>query len=135
MEVLKLGKWHIPLSYALQQAVADAVPLSAVETRLVVVGDLQHAHDDEMVEGATHGVERPEGEVLCLPLANAVAHPETAIYLLAGVGDMQPVVDLLQDDGFVETNEASQGRQHLQGWFVNQQFAHNNLLESPVATG
>jgi len=135
VHMLKLGIWHIPLGDTREQVVVDAVPLGAVEAGLVVIVCFQQPHDNEAFEGAAHGVEGPEGEVLFMPVRQTVAHPTTAVYLFAAVGRTEPVVDLLQNDGFVEADEAGQGGQHLQRGFVDQEFTHFVLHKRPLASG
>ena len=64
-------------------------------------------------------------EKVAVPLLQRVAHPppENAARPLALVeGVQEPEVELLQDQGLVETQQASQARQDLKRRFVDQEF-------------
>ena len=105
--------------------VVNRVPVHPKAALFAELARRDQAPLDEAFEGPLHGLlVLPPGE-LSVPLLQRVAHPppENAARPLALVeGVQEPEVELLQDQGLVETQQASQARQDLKRRFVDQEF-------------
>lgn len=100
--------------------VVDGVPEGVV--RWLDLGS-KFLGDDEAVgaqifEDPSNGAHAPPGEILLLPVCVGVVAPPSAFAVAVVVAgfylDDEPVVELLDRDGFVESDSLGQARQHLQ---------------------
>ena len=104
----------------------NGVPVGPVP---LVVGQAFHPQDALGSQGgkdALDGSDGPERE-LFVPFGDGVIHPPPALLVAVGVAggvgllDLEPVVDLLQEDGFVKADLNGEGGQDLERGFVNEE--------------
>ncbi len=72
----------------------------------------------QALQGAAQGRVAEERE-LRLPLLDAVVDPAPSVALIGGA--LEPVVDLLEDDGLVQADRHREARQHLQRWLIDEE--------------